>query len=138
MIAAALLTACSSTSSKPAVCTDAANLKTSVQDLKNVNVRQNGISAVSDQLSKIKQEFSTLKTDAKGQYSTQIDDLSTGPVQPDLKRQHGQGQRERRDADCGGLRGRVGSFRGEQPGHGRVEHVLTTSRVAYSCISGDA
>jgi hypothetical protein len=74
VIAAALLTACSS--SKPAVCTDAANLKTSVQDLKNVNVRENGVSAVSDQLSKIQQEFSTLKTDAKGQYSTQIDDLS--------------------------------------------------------------
>jgi hypothetical protein len=36
-----------------------------------------GISAVSDQLSKIQQELSTLKTDAKGQYSTQIDDLST-------------------------------------------------------------
>jgi len=34
--------------------------------LKNVNVRQNGISAVSDQLSKIQQELSTLKTDAKG------------------------------------------------------------------------
>jgi len=77
VIAAALLTACSSTSSKPAVCTAAANLKTSVQDLKNVNVRQNGISAVSDQLSKIEQELGTLKTDAKGQYSTQIDDLST-------------------------------------------------------------
>lgn len=74
MIAAALLTACSG--SKPAVCTDAANLKTSVQDLKNVNVRENGVSAVSDQLSKIQQQFSTLKTDAKGQYSTQIDDLS--------------------------------------------------------------
>lgn len=78
VIAAALLTACSSTSSsKPAVCTDAANFKTSVQDLKNVNVRQNGVSAVSDQLSKIQQVLSTLKTDAKGQYSTQIDDLST-------------------------------------------------------------
>ncbi len=76
MIAAALLTACSSTTSKPAVCTDAANLKTSVQDLKNVNVRENGVSAISDQLSKIEQQLSVLKTDAKGQYSAQIDDLS--------------------------------------------------------------
>ena len=41
-----------------------------------MNVRENGVSAVSDQLSKIQQQFSTLKTDAKGQYSTQIDDLS--------------------------------------------------------------
>ena len=76
MLAAALLTACSSTTSKPAVCADVANLKTSVQDLKNVNVRENGVSAVTDQLSKIEQQFNTLKTDAKGQYSTQIDDMS--------------------------------------------------------------
>jgi hypothetical protein len=76
VMAAALLTARSSTSSKPAVCTDAANLKTSVQDLKNVNVRENGVSAVSDQLSKIEQQFNTLKTDAKGKYSTQIDAMS--------------------------------------------------------------
>jgi outer membrane biogenesis lipoprotein LolB len=75
-MAAALLTACSSTTSKPAVCTDAANLETSVQDLKNVNVRENGVSVVSDQLSKIEQRFNTLKTDAKGQYSTQIDAMS--------------------------------------------------------------
>jgi hypothetical protein len=52
------------------------SLNISVQDLKNVNVGENGVSAVSDQLSKIQQQFSTLKTDAKGQYSTQIDDLS--------------------------------------------------------------
>ena len=76
MLAAALLTACSSTTSKPAVCADVANLKTSVQDLKNVNVRENGVSAVTDQLSKIEQQFNTLKTDAKGQYSTQIDAMS--------------------------------------------------------------
>jgi hypothetical protein len=52
-----LLTACSSTTSKPAV-------------------RENGVSAISDQLPKIEQQFSALNTDAKGQYSTQIDDLS--------------------------------------------------------------
>lgn len=75
LIAAALLTACSN-SSKPAVCTDVANLKTSVQDLKNVDVKANGLSAITDQLTKIQQEFNTLKTDAKGQYSTQINDMS--------------------------------------------------------------
>ena len=77
MLAATFVTACSSTSSKPAVCTDAANLKTSVQDLKNVNVQENGISAVSDQLSKIEQQFNTLKADAKGHYSPQISAMST-------------------------------------------------------------
>lgn len=71
-----LLTACSSSTSKPVVCTDVANLKTSVQDLKHVNIRENGLSAVSDQLTKIEQQFNTLKTEAKSQYSTQIDDMS--------------------------------------------------------------
>ena len=89
-MAVAFLTACSSNSatsngaasngttsnSKSAVCTDVANLKTSVQDLKNINVRANGISAISDELAKIQQQLNTLKTDAKGQYSTQITALS--------------------------------------------------------------
>jgi hypothetical protein len=58
--------------SKAAICTTASNLKASVQDLKNVDVKANGLSAVSAQFTKIKQEFQTFKTDAKGQYSTQV------------------------------------------------------------------
>jgi hypothetical protein len=37
---------------------------------------ENGLSAVSDQITKIKQQLQTLKTDAKGQYDTQINDLT--------------------------------------------------------------
>lgn len=69
-------TASTSTGSKSAICTDVANLKTSVQDLRNTNVRANGLSALTDQLEKIQQQLTTLKTSAKGQYSTQITDLS--------------------------------------------------------------
>ena len=58
VVAAAFLAGCgSSGSSTPAVCSSVTSLKTSVTDLKNVNVRANGISAVSDQLNKIEQEL---------------------------------------------------------------------------------
>lgn len=66
-----------SASAKPAVCATVNDLKASLADLKNVNIRQNGTSAVSDQLTKIQQELQKLKTDAHGQYATQIDALTT-------------------------------------------------------------
>jgi len=47
-----------------------------VLDLKNVNVRTNGVSAVSDQFTKIQDQLKTVKADAGNQYSTQITDLS--------------------------------------------------------------
>jgi capsule polysaccharide export protein KpsE/RkpR len=46
-------------------------------DLKNTNVRANGISAISDQANKIKQQLSMLKSAAAGQYSPQINAMST-------------------------------------------------------------
>lgn len=71
----ALLAGCGS-SGKPAVCTSVAGLKTDVQNLKDTNVRTEGLSAVSDRLTKVQQQLDTVKSDAKGQYSTQISDLS--------------------------------------------------------------
>jgi hypothetical protein len=53
-----------------------ADLKASLQDLKNVDIKANGLSAVSGDLTKIKQELTTLKTEAHGNYSTQINALS--------------------------------------------------------------
>jgi len=92
VVTAALVTGCSSSSSpsngstttstdtstgsNSAVCSDIANLKASIQDLKNVSITQNGLSAISDQITKIKQQLQTLKNDAKGQYDTQINDLT--------------------------------------------------------------
>jgi uncharacterized phage infection (PIP) family protein YhgE len=90
VMSAAFLAACSSSatttannasataggSARPAVCQTANDLKASLQDLKNVNVKENGTSAVSAQLTKIQQELQTLKTDAHGQYATQLDALS--------------------------------------------------------------
>ncbi len=65
-----------SASSQSVVCKSAQDLKASVTGLKDVNISANGTSAVSGQFTKIKQDFNTLKADAKGQYSTQADALS--------------------------------------------------------------
>ena len=53
-----------------------ATLKSSLSDLKNTNVKANGLSAISDQLTKIQNNLKTVKSDAKGQYSAQISALS--------------------------------------------------------------
>jgi uncharacterized protein (DUF342 family) len=65
-----------STSSNSTLCTDLDNLKASIQGLKDVSITANGLSAISDQITKIKQQLQTLKNDAKGQYDTQINDLT--------------------------------------------------------------
>src|SRR5215472_18365097 len=75
VVGAALLAGCSS--SKPAVCTDAANLKASVQSLKDTNIRTDGLSKVSDDLTTIKQDFQSLQSHAKDQYATQVNALKT-------------------------------------------------------------
>jgi hypothetical protein len=66
----------SASASALAVCKSADNLKASITGLKDVNVKANGTSAVSAQVTKIKQDFATLKSDAKGQFSTEITALS--------------------------------------------------------------
>ncbi len=72
---AALLTGCSS--GTPAVCTDIANLKASVQSLKDTNIKADGLSSVSDDLTKIKQQLQTLENDAKSQYATETSALKS-------------------------------------------------------------
>jgi hypothetical protein len=63
-------------SAKPAVCSSVQKLTDDVVGLKDVNIRENGTSAVSDQLTKIQQQLNVVKSDSHGQFSTQIDDLS--------------------------------------------------------------
>ena len=53
-----------------------ANLKASVQKLESADVMANGLSAISGELTKIKQQLQTLKADARGKFSAQITDLS--------------------------------------------------------------
>lgn len=59
-----------------AVCASVAKLKDDVVALKDVNIRQNGTSAVSAQLTKIQQQLDVVRSDASGQFTPQINDLS--------------------------------------------------------------
>ena len=63
-------------SSNSAVCKDVANLKASLQRLESTDVMAHGLSAISNELTKVKQQLQTLKTDAAGKFSAQITDLS--------------------------------------------------------------
>ena len=64
-----------STSSNSTLCTDVNNLKASIQGLKDVSITANGLSAISDQITKIKQQLQTFQNDAKGQYAGEVSNL---------------------------------------------------------------
>jgi hypothetical protein len=51
-------------------------LKDDIVGLKDINIRAGGTSAVSAQLTKIQQQFDVVKSDAHGQFSPQITDMS--------------------------------------------------------------
>ena len=67
--------ASASASDKAAVCASAGKLKDDVVALKDVNIRANGTSAVSAQLTKIQQQLDVVKSDAQGQFAPQITGL---------------------------------------------------------------
>ena len=86
-VTAVLVTGCStsssssssasaSTSSNSTLCTDVDNLKASIQGLKDVSITQNGLSAISDQITKVKQQLQTFQNDAKGQYASEVSNLT--------------------------------------------------------------
>jgi hypothetical protein len=64
-----------SASSTSAVCKSAANLKASITGLKDLNA-SGGTSAVSAQVTKIKQDLDALKADAHGEFTTQASALN--------------------------------------------------------------
>jgi hypothetical protein len=69
LVLSGLAAGCSS--SKPAYCTDAANLKTSVSNLGNVNVAKNGLGSLQTALSSVQTDASAFATDAKSAYPSQ-------------------------------------------------------------------
>jgi capsule polysaccharide export protein KpsE/RkpR len=69
--------ASASASDKAAVCASAGKLKDDVVALKDVNIRANGTSAVSAQLTKIQQQLDVVKSDAQGQFAPQITGLQS-------------------------------------------------------------
>jgi hypothetical protein len=58
-------------SSKPAYCTDASQLKTSVQDLGNVNINVHDLSSVDTAVSKVQADAEKFAADAKSAYPSQ-------------------------------------------------------------------
>jgi hypothetical protein len=73
LVLSGLAAGCSSSgsSSKPAYCTAAGQLKTSVHNLGNVNVATNGLSSLQTALSKVQTSATTFATDAKSAYPSQ-------------------------------------------------------------------
>ena len=71
------LMAAGCSSSKPAYCTDAANLKTSVSSLGSVDVAANGLSSLQTALSGVQASASALTADAKSAFPSQTAALNT-------------------------------------------------------------
>jgi hypothetical protein len=69
LVLSGLAAGCSS--SKPAYCTAASQLKTSVHNLGNVYVAQNGLSSLQTALSKVQASATTFAADAKSAYPSQ-------------------------------------------------------------------
>jgi len=73
LVLSGLAAGCSSSgsSSKPAYCTAAGQLKTSVHHLGDVNVSQNGLSSLQTAVSKVQASAKTFAADAKSAYPSQ-------------------------------------------------------------------
>jgi hypothetical protein len=69
LVLSGLAAGCSS--SKPAYCTDASQLKTSVQDLGNVNINVHDLSSVDTAVSKVQADAEKFAADAKSAYPSQ-------------------------------------------------------------------
>jgi hypothetical protein len=69
LVLSGLAAGCSS--SKPAYCTDAANLKTSVSNLGNVDVAKNGLGSLQSALSSVQANANAFASDAKSAYPSQ-------------------------------------------------------------------
>jgi hypothetical protein len=75
LILSGLAAGCSS--STPAYCTDAANLKTSVSNLGDVDVAKNGLGSLQTALSSVQTNANMFATDAKSAYPSQTAALNT-------------------------------------------------------------
>jgi hypothetical protein len=70
VIAASGLTACGG--DKPPVCDDVDALQSSVDNLKDVQVSENGLNALSSDLTQIKGDLQQLTTDAKAEFGDDV------------------------------------------------------------------
>jgi hypothetical protein len=75
LVLSGLAVGCSS--SKPAYCTAASQLKTSVQDLGNVTINVHDLSSVNTAVSKVQADAKTFASEAKSAYPSQTTALKT-------------------------------------------------------------
>jgi hypothetical protein len=75
MVTAALVLTGGCGSSKPPVCSDAAAVQTSVNNLKGVSISRGSLSTLNSDVSTIQQQLTTLSKSAKGQFAPQISAL---------------------------------------------------------------
>jgi gas vesicle protein len=73
----AFLSACSDNNHTSSLCSDVDALKSSTQDLKNVDVVQNGTSALQSALDQVKSDASKLADSAKTEFKPQVDALTS-------------------------------------------------------------
>lgn len=72
LTAVLLLSGCGGNNSTP-VCSDVDSLKSSVSALTSVKLQQGALPELKSKLAAVQQDFSQLKTDAKSQFSSQVD-----------------------------------------------------------------
>ena len=120
LVLSGLAAGCSS--STPAYCTDASQLKTSVQDLGTVDVASNGLGSLQAALSKVQANATTFAADAKSAFPSQTAALNTA---------------------LSGLQGAITSAKGQPPATAAtavassVVQVKNSASALQSAISGN-
>jgi hypothetical protein len=75
VVGASVLAACGG--DQPAVCDDVATLQSSVDNLKDVQVSENGVNALTSQLTQIKQDLQQLGTSAEAEFGDDVSKVET-------------------------------------------------------------
>jgi hypothetical protein len=101
-------------SSTPAYCTDASQLKTDVQDLGNVNVATNGLGSLQTALTKVQADAKSFAADAKSAFPSQTAAL---------------------DSALSGLQTAITSAKGQPPATAATAVVSSVAQVKSSASS---
>ena len=120
-------------SSTPAYCTDAANLKTSVSNLGNVDVAKNGLSSLQTALNSVTSDAKTFAADAESAFAPQTtalqNSLSGLGIRDHVREKPAFGDR--------GLGGRVLGHAGEKLGQRSAKRRISIRKMlANKCPAG--
>ena len=124
LVLSGLAAGCSS--STPAYCTDAANLKTSVSNLGNVDVAKNGLSSLQTALNSVKTNATSFATDAKSAYPSQTAGTEHRGVRPADRDHVGEGPASADRGHSGRVIGIAGEELGQHAAKRHIRHLLVT------------